>query len=82
MRRDLLKQEAGFMECVNTSHIISAIIALLLPYDLKKLFPAGIGENRGFYIAVLAVLGIGLFLRRSGAAVEFIGNISGITQSS
>lgn len=65
------------MEYVNISNILTAIIALLMLYFLKKLFFADIGENRGFYIAALVVLGIGLYLWRSGAAAEFIGAISG-----
>ncbi len=65
------------MEYVNAVNIITAIIALLMLYFLKKLFTADIGENRGFYIAALVVLGTGLYLWRSGAAAEFIANISG-----
>ena len=65
------------MEYVNISNIITAIIALLMLYYLIKLFTADIGENRGFYIAALVVLGVGLYLWRSGAAAEFITNISG-----
>ena len=65
------------MEYVNAVNIITAIIALLMLYFLKKLFTADIGENRGFYIAALVVLGTGLYLWRSGAAAVFITNISG-----
>jgi uncharacterized membrane protein YiaA len=65
------------MEYLNAVNIITAIIALLMLYFLIKLFTADIGENRGFYIAALVVLGLGLYLWRSGAAAEFIANISG-----
>ena len=65
------------MEYVNASNIITVIIALLMLYYLKKLFTADIGENRGFYIATLVVLAVGLYLWRSGAAAEFFASISG-----
>jgi uncharacterized membrane protein YiaA len=65
------------MEYLNAVNIITAIIALLMLYFLIKLFTADIGENRGFYIAALVVLGLGLYLWRSGAAAEFFANISG-----
>jgi len=65
------------MEYINAVNIITAVIALLMLYFLIKVFTADIGENRAFYIAALVVLGIGLYLWRSGAAAEFIGSISG-----
>jgi uncharacterized membrane protein YiaA len=65
------------MEYLNAVNIITAIIALIMLYFLIKLFTADIGENRGFYIAALVVLALGLYLWRSGAVAEFIANISG-----
>jgi len=65
------------MEYINAVNIITAIIVLLMLYFLKKLFTADIGENRFFYIMALVVLGVGLYLWRSGAAAEVIANISG-----
>lgn len=65
------------MEYINADNVITAIIVLIMLYFLKKLFFADIGDNRGFSIAALVVLGIGLYLWRSGAAAEFIANISG-----
>ena len=65
------------MEYVNISNIITAIIALVMLYSLIKLFTADIGENRGFHIATLVILGVGLYLWKSGVAAEFIANISG-----
>jgi hypothetical protein len=65
------------MEYLNTVNIITAIIVLLMVYFLKKLFTADIGENRFFYIIALIVLGIGLYLWRSGAGAEVIANIFG-----
>jgi len=44
-------------------------------YFLKKLFTADIGKNRFFYIIALIVLGVGLYLWRSGAMAEVIANI-------
>ena len=58
-------------------NIITAIIVLLMLYFLKKLFTGDIGENRFFYIIMLIVLGLGLYLWRSGAVAEVIANIFG-----
>jgi len=65
------------MEYLNAVNIITAIIVLLMVYFLKKLFTADIGENRFFYIIALIVLGVGLYLWRSGAMAEVIANIFG-----
>ena len=65
------------MEYVNAVNIITAIIVLLMLCFLKKLFTADIGENRFFYIMALVVLGVGLYLWKSGAAAEVIASISG-----
>ena len=63
------------MEYINAVNIITAIIVLLMLYFLKRFLTADIGENRFFYILALVVLGIGLFLWRSGVLSDFIGNI-------
>ena len=65
------------MEYLNAINIITAIIVLLMLYFLKKLFTGDIGENRFFYIMALIVLGVGLYVWRSGAGAEVIGNILG-----
>ena len=65
------------MEYLNAVNIITAIIVLLMLYFLKKLFTGDIGENRFFYIMTLIVLGVGLYLWRSGAGAEVIANILG-----
>jgi len=65
------------MEYLNAVNIITAIIVLLMLYFLKKLFTGDIGENRFFYIMALIVLGVGLYLWRSGAGAEVIANILG-----
>jgi len=65
------------MEYLNAVNIITAIIVLLMLYFLKKLFTGDIGENRFFYIMALIVLGVGLYLWRSGAGTEVIANILG-----
>ena len=65
------------MEYLNAVNIITAIIVLLMLYFLKKLFIGDIGENRFFYIIALIVLGVGLYLWRSGAGAEVIANILG-----
>ena len=65
------------MEYLNAVNIITAIIVLLMLYFLKKLFTGDIGENKFFYIIALIVLGVGLYLWRSGAGAEVIANILG-----
>ena len=65
------------MEYLSAVNIITAIIVLLMLYFLKKLFTGDIGENRFFYIMALIVLGVGLYLWRSGAGAEVIANILG-----
>ena len=66
------------MEYINAVNIITAVIVLLIVYFLWKLFTADIGENRFFYIMALIVLGVGLYLWKSGALSDLIGNISGV----
>ena len=68
------------MEYINAVNIITAVVVLLMLYFLKKLFTADIGENRFFYILALVALGVGLYLWRSGALLEVIGNISGVVE--
>ena len=65
------------MEYINATNIITSIIVLLMLYFLKKLFTADIGENKSFYILAFIVLGIGLYLWRSGAAAGIYANIFG-----
>ena len=68
------------MEYLTAVNIITAIIVLLILYFLKKLFTVNIGENRFFYIIALIVLGVGLYLWRSGSLSSLFGNISGVVQ--
>ena len=65
------------MEYINAVNIITTIIVLLMVYYLWKLFTADIGDNRFFYIIALIVLGVGLYLWKSGALSGLIGSISG-----
>ena len=65
------------IEYIYAVNIISALIILLILYFLKKLFTADLGENRFFYIMALIVLGVGLYLWRSGVLSTLTGSISG-----
>jgi hypothetical protein len=65
------------MEYINALNIITAVVVLLMLYFLKKIFTADIGENRSFYVMAFIVLGIGLYLWRSGAAAVIFANIFG-----
>ena len=63
------------MEYLNAVNIITTIVILLMLYFLKKLFFGDIGDNRFFHIMALIVMGVGLYLWRSGAAAKLIENI-------
>ena len=67
------------MEYINAVNIITVIIVLLALYFLWKLFTADIGENRFFYIMALIVLGVGLYLWRSGVLSDLMSYIFGAT---
>ena len=63
------------MEYLNAGNIVTAIVVLLMIGCVVKLFTGDIGTNKTFYIIALIVLGIGLYLWRSGAADELITNV-------
>jgi hypothetical protein len=65
------------MEFVNLENIITAVVVLLMIGCLVKTFKGDIGTNRAFYIIVLIVLGIGLYLWRSGEAVRILNDFTG-----
>jgi hypothetical protein len=69
------------MEYINAVNIITAIIVLLIFYFSIKLFTADIGENRFFYIFAAIVLGVGLYVWRSGFAAKVIADISGALEN-
>ncbi len=66
------------MEYLNADNIVTAIVMLLMIGCVVKLFTGDIGTNKTFYSIALIVLGIGLYLWRSGAAAEFITNVFGV----
>jgi len=68
------------MEYINAVNIITAIIVLFMFYFLKKIFSSDIGENRALYVLAFIVLGIGLYLWRSGSAAEIFANIFGTSK--
>jgi len=68
------------MEYLNAGNIVTAIVVLLMIGCVVKLFAGDIGTNKTFYIIALIVLGIGLYLWRSGAADEFITNVFGVVK--
>ncbi len=64
------------MEYLNTVNIITGVIVLLMLYFLKNLFTGDIGENRFFHIMAFVALCIGLYLWRSGVAVDLFTSIA------
>ena len=65
------------MEFVNLENIITAVVVLLMIGCLVKTFKGDIGTNRAFYVILLIVLGIGLYLWRSGEAVRILSDFTG-----
>ena len=68
------------MEYLNAGNIVTAIVVLLMIGCVVKLFSGNIGTNKTFYSIALIVLGIGLYVWRSGAAAEFITNVFGVVK--
>ena len=68
------------MEYLTASNIVTAVVVLLMIGCVVKLFAGDIGSNKTFYIIALIVLGVGLYMWRSGAAAEVITNIFGIVK--
>ena len=68
------------MEYLNAGNIVTAIVVLLMIGCVVKVFTGDIGTNKTFYVIALIGLGIGLYMWRSGAAAEFITNVSGVVK--
>jgi len=65
------------MEFLNLANIITAVVVLLMIGCIVKTFKGDMGTNRAFYVIVLVVLGIGLYLWRSGEAVRILNDFTG-----
>ncbi len=65
------------IEYLNAVNIITAVIVLLMLYFQKNYLPEILTKIDFFYIMALIALGIGLYLWRSGAAVDLITSIRG-----
>jgi hypothetical protein len=61
-------------------NIVTAVVVLLMIGCLIKLFTGDIGSNKTFYIIALIVLGIGLYLWRSGFATELVSELFGVVK--
>ena len=68
------------MEYLNAVSIVTAIVVLLMIGCVAKVFTGDMGTNKTFYIIALIGLGNGLYMWRSGAAAEFITNVSGVVK--
>ena len=68
------------MEYLNAGNIVTAIVVLLMIGCVLKLFTGNTGTNKTFYSIALIVLGIGLYVWRSGAAAEFITNVFAVVK--
>jgi len=65
------------MEYLTITNIGTVVIALIILYNLVKLFKGDISDNKVWSILVIVILGIILYVWRSGFAVEVINDISG-----
>ena len=72
-----LSKEEPTMEYFTKENIITAVLVVLMIYFLIKLLVSKVGDNRPFYTFAFVALGIGLYLWRSGTAVEIINNLFG-----
>ena len=68
------------MEYLNAVNIATGIIVLLMLGCTVKLFAGDIGTNKTFYLIAFIALGVGLYLWRSGAAMEFISTVFGVAE--
>jgi uncharacterized membrane protein len=67
------------MEYLNVVNIATGIMVLLMIGCVVKLLAGDIGTNKTFYLIAFIGLGLGLYLWRSGAAVNFISTTFGIS---
>jgi hypothetical protein len=68
------------MEYLTVVNIVTALVVLLMIGCVIKIFTGDIGTNRTFYITAFIVLGIVLYLWRSGVAVGILSNIFGVAK--
>lgn len=60
------------MEYLTTENVITIVVLVVMLIYFSKLITSGVGENRLFYMIVLMVLGVGLYLWRSGTAADIV----------
>jgi hypothetical protein len=68
------------MEYLTAVNIATGIIVLLMLGCVIKLFAGDLGTNKTFYLIAFIALGVGLYLWRSGAAVDLFSTIFGSLQ--
>ena len=68
------------MEFFNAGNIVTAVVVLFMICCVVKLFTGDIGTNKTFYGIALVVLGVGLYVWRSGAATELMTSIFGVVK--
>lgn len=65
------------MAYLTAENLITAAIALVILLQLRKVFFGDIGTNRVGAVVLIVIFGAGLYLWRSGVAVEIMGQFGG-----
>jgi hypothetical protein len=63
------------MEIIDATNGISAVIGLLMLYNLRKLFSTNIGGNKAFSVIAFIGLGAILFSWRTGTFEAFLAGL-------
>jgi hypothetical protein len=66
------KGDSNMLEYLTYPNIITAVVVLIMLLQVKKLFRGDISDNKILSVTLLIVLGIGLYLWKSGIALEIL----------
>jgi hypothetical protein len=68
------------MEFLTVTNIVTAVIVVVMLLALIAIFTADVGDNRLASIMLFVLLGIALYLWRSGTALNLLKTIGAITE--
>jgi hypothetical protein len=66
------------MDYLTTEKIITGVVAVVILLQLRKVFFGDVGSNRVGAVVLIVILGVGLYLWRSGVALEILGQFGGV----